>query len=259
MEGLALVTGAGNGIGRAISHRFVKDGARVLAVDIDDAALAALAGELGDRVVTAHCDVTDEASLEAVAATAQSLGGLTAAVANAGRGTWSPVVDHTLDEWRAVLDLCLTGTFLTVKHAARVMHDGGSIVTIASLNAIQPAEGMSAYCAAKAGVAMFTKVAAMELGHRRIRVNGIAPGLVQTQLTGGFFSIPGMVEEFVENTAVGRFAQPEDIADAAAFLAGPESTFVSGTLMSVDGGAHTKRYPDLPRAFARMLEQQPDT
>ena len=118
---------------------------------------------------------------------------------------------------------------------------------------------MSAYCAAKAGVAMFTKVAAMELGHRRIRVNGIAPGLVQTQLTGGFFSIPGMVEEFVENTAVGRFAQPEDIADAAAFLAGPESTFVSGTLMSVDGGAHTKRYPDLPRAFARMLEQPPDT
>jgi NAD(P)-dependent dehydrogenase (short-subunit alcohol dehydrogenase family) len=252
MDGLALVTGAASGIGRAITERFVADGARVLAVDIDDAALATLAEQLGDRVVTAHCDVTDEASLAAVGALATELGGLTVAVANAGRGTFSPIVDHPLDEWRAIIDLCLTGVFLTVKHAAAAMHDGGSIITIASLNATQPAEGMSAYCAAKAGVAMLTQVAAMELGHRRIRVNAIAPGLVQTSLTGMFFAIPGIVEEFIDNTTVGRFAVPTDIANMAAFLAGDESTFVSGGLFPVDGGAATKRYPDLPGAFARL-------
>jgi NAD(P)-dependent dehydrogenase (short-subunit alcohol dehydrogenase family) len=203
-------------------------------------------------VLVEHCDVTSEASVAAVAERATALGGLHVAVANAGRGAFAPIVDHPLEEWKAIIDLCLTGVFLTVKHSGRVMVDGGSIITIASLNAIQPSEGMSAYCTAKAGVVMLTKVAAMELGARRIRVNSIAPGLVQTNATSGFFMVPGVVEEFVENTTVGRFAQPDDIASMASFLAGDESTFVSGSMFSVDGGAATKRYPDLPAAFARL-------
>ncbi len=252
MERLALVTGAASGIGRAITERFVADGLRVLAADIDTTGLQRLTDELGDRVITAHCDVTDEASVAAVAAQAGELGGLHVAVANAGRGTFSPIVDHPLDEWRAILDLCLTGVFVTVKHAAGAMHDGGSIITIASLNATQPSAGMAAYCAAKAGVVMLTRVAAMELGARRIRVNTIAPGLVETNATSAFFMVPGVVDEFVENTTVGRFAQPVDIANMASFLAGDESTFVSGSLFPVDGGAGTKKYPDLPAAFARL-------
>lgn len=252
MERLALVTGAASGIGRAITERFVADGLRVLATDIDLAGLQRVADELGDRVVIAHCDVTDETSVAAVAARAKELGGLHVAVANAGRGTYSPIVDHPLDEWKAILDLCLTGVFVTVKHAAGAMHDGGSIITIASLNATQPSAGMAAYCAAKAGVVMLTRVAAMELGARRIRVNTIAPGLVETNATSAFFMVPGVVDEFVENTTIGRFAQPSDIANMASFLAGDESTFVSGSLFPVDGGAGTKKYPDLPAAFARL-------
>ncbi len=252
MERLALVTGAASGIGRAITERFVADGMRVLAADIDAAGLDALQRDLGPQVVTTPCDVTSEASVAAACAQAAALGGLHVVVANAGRGSFSPIVDHPLEEWKAVIDLCLTGVFLTVKHAAPVVHDGGSIITIASLNATQPSAGMSAYCAAKAGVVMLTKVAAMELGARRIRVNTIAPGLVETNATGAFFMVPGVVEEFVENTTVGRFAQPVDIANMAAFLAGDESTFVSGSLFPVDGGAATKRYPDLPAAFARL-------
>jgi NAD(P)-dependent dehydrogenase (short-subunit alcohol dehydrogenase family) len=252
MERLALVTGAASGIGRAITERFVADGMRVLATDIDTAGLAALRADLGDAVSTAHGDVTSEESVAGVCAVAAELGGLHVAVANAGRGGFSPIVDHPLDEWKSIIDLCLTGVFITVKHAAAVMHDGGSIITIASLNATQPSAGMSAYCAAKAGVVMLTKVAAMELGVRGIRVNSIAPGLVQTNATGAFFMVPGVVEEFVENTTVGRFAEPADVANMAAFLAGPESTFVSGSLFPVDGGASTKRYPDLPSAFARL-------
>ncbi len=252
MERLGLVTGAASGIGRAISERFVADGMRVLATDIDDAGLQRLADDLGDRVVTAHCDVTSEDDVAAVCAQAQALGGLDVAVANAGRGAYSAIVDHPLDEWRAILDLCVTGVFLTIKHAAPVMHDGGSIITIASLNGTQPSAGMSAYCTAKAGVVMLTKVAAMELGGRGIRVNAIAPGLVETNATGAFFLVPGVIDEFVDNTTVGRFGQPADVANMAAFLAGPDSTYVSGSLFQVDGGASTKRYPDLPAAFARF-------
>jgi len=255
MERLALVTGAASGIGRAITGRFVADGMRVLATDVNDGGLATLSAELGDAVVTAHHDVTSEADHAEIAALARDLGGLHVVVANAGRGAYSPVVDHELSEWKAILDLCLTGVFLTIKHGAAAMHDGGSVITIASLNATQPSAGMSAYCASKAGVVMLSKVAAMELGARGIRVNAIAPGLVETNATGAFFMVPGVVDEFVENTTVGRFAQPSDIAATASFLAGPESTFISGSVLAVDGGASTKRYPDLPKAFARFTAQ----
>jgi NAD(P)-dependent dehydrogenase (short-subunit alcohol dehydrogenase family) len=101
---------------------------------------------------------------------------------------------------------------------------------------------------------MLTRVAAMELGHRQIRVNTIAPGLVETNATSSFWMIPGIVEEFVENTTVGRFAQPDDIAQLAVFLASDESTFISAGFHSIDGGASTKRYPDLPGAFVKLAE-----
>ncbi|MEX1106056.1 MAG: SDR family NAD(P)-dependent oxidoreductase [Ilumatobacteraceae bacterium] len=251
---VALVTGAGSGIGRAISERFVRDGATVIAGDIDGAALDDLTSTLGAQVIASHCDVTDEASVEALVALAEPYGGLDIAVANAGRGAYSLIVDHPLGEWQAIIDLCLTGVFLTVKHAGRAMRDGGAIVNIASLNAIQPSAGMAAYCTAKAGVAMLTRVAAMELGERGIRVNTVAPGLVETNATSAFWMVPGIVEEFIENTTLGRFAQPSDVADLVAFLCGPESAFISGSFHSVDGGASTKRYPDLPGAFRRLTE-----
>lgn len=250
----ALVTGAASGIGLAITERLVSDGAHVIGGDIDDGALAAVQARFGDSVTTAHCDVTDEDSVAALAAIAEARGGLDIAVANAGKGTFAMIVDHSLDAWKEIIDLCLTGVFLTIKHAGRVMNEGGAIVNIASLNGIQPSAGMSAYCAAKAGVVMLTQVAAMELGARGIRVNAVGPGLVETAATSTFFLVPGVVEEFVENTTVGRFAQPVDVANLVAFLVGDESTFISGSFHSVDGGASTKRYPDLPAAFAQLLE-----
>lgn len=248
----ALVTGAASGIGRAITERFLADGATVIAADLDPSPLQSLADINPDRLCLAVCDVTVEASIEAAANECSSRGGLDIAVANAGKGTFSAIVDHSLESWREIIDLCLTGVFLTVKHAARVANDGASIINIASLNAVQPSAGMSAYCAAKAGVAMFTQVAAMELGHRGIRVNTVAPGLVETAASAGFWQVPGVVDEFVDNTTLGRFAQPADIANMAAFLASDQSSFVSGSFYAVDGGAATGRYPDLPGAFARL-------
>jgi NAD(P)-dependent dehydrogenase (short-subunit alcohol dehydrogenase family) len=250
---VAVVTGAASGIGRAITERFVAEGATVFAGDVDAAGLAGLAAALGPRCVAVEGDLVAEDGVEALHQRAVDEGGrLDVAVANVGRGAFNPIVDQPLEEWQFVLDTSLTASFLAVRAAGRRIADGGSIIAIASLNAVQPSHGMAAYCVAKAGVSMLVKVAAMELGRRGVRVNAIAPGLVETPATAGsLFQLPGIVEEFVDNTTVGRFAQPADIAALAAFLAADESSFVSAATYLVDGGAATKRYPDLPGAIAR--------
>ncbi|MGA0878334.1 MAG: SDR family NAD(P)-dependent oxidoreductase [Ilumatobacteraceae bacterium] len=250
---VALVTGAASGIGKAIVERFVADGARVAAGDIDNDGLKRLATSLGSGVVTQRCDVTQEEDLAGLTTLAiDSFGGLDVVVANAGAGTYGLITDHALDEWKRIIDLCLTGVFLTLKHTGDHVRPGGSVITIASLNAIQPSKGMSAYCAAKAGVAMLTRVAAMEFGPRGIRVNTIAPGLVATNATSGFFAVPEVVAEFEENAPLGRHASAEEIAGVAAFLAGDDSGFMSASFLSVDGGGNTGRYPDLPGIFGRL-------
>lgn len=249
---VALVTGGGAGIGRAVVERMVDEGARVVVGDIRDDGLRSLAESLGEVCAVLRCDVTVEEGPEALAALAvERFGRLDIAVANAGGGVASPIVDHTLSDWRKVLDLTLTGSFLTVRAAARVMADGGSIVAVASLNAVQPARRMAAYCAAKAGVVALVDVAALELGPRGIRVNAVAPGLVRTPTTEALWAIPGMVEGYRENTALDRYAMPEDIAAAVGFLASDEAAFITGTTLLIDGGAHHLSYPDTGRVRAR--------
>lgn len=257
---VGVVTGAASGIGRAVTRRFIAEGGKVVGGDIDEKGLAALGAELGAEVfVGTRCDVTVEDDVAAMVDLAVStFGGLDAVVANAGGGSLGEIADHDFGEWRRVIDLSLHGAFLTVKHGARVLRAvgrGGSIVTVASLNAIQPGRGVGAYCAAKAGAVALTEVAALELGVHGIRVNAVAPGLVRTGLTGGVWQLPGLVEEFVENAPLGRFAEPEEIANVVYFLASEQSSFVSGSLYSVDGGARTRRYPDMIAAVERLTQQ----
>ena len=250
---VALVTGAASGIGRAITERFVADGAQVVAGDISQEGLDLLRTELGDAVNTYLCDVTQEEDVANLAAFGiSSFGHIDIVVANAGAGTYGLITELPLSEWRRIIDLCLTGVFLTLKYGGAVISDGGSIINIASLNAIQPSRGMSAYCAAKAGVSMLTQVAAMELGPRGVRVNTIAPGLVETNATSGMFAVPVVIQEFVENATLSRFAQPDEIASVASFLASDESSYMSASFVSVDGGGNTGRYPNLPKAFGQM-------
>lgn len=255
---IALVTGGASGIGAAIVRRFAAEGARVVLGDIDETGLAGIAKELGETVVTHRCDVTDEADIAALAdLAAERFGGLDIAVANAGAGGSAEIVDHDADAFRRVVDLCLNGAFLTVKHAGRVIRDsgrGGAIVTIASLNAVQPGRGMAAYCAAKAGVVALTEVAAMELGRHGIRVNSVAPGLIRTPATSGIWQIPGVLEEFTDNTTLGRFGSPDEVAALVCFLSSDEATFISGSMHQVDGGARTKRYPDVMAAVERIRD-----
>lgn len=245
LEGMvAVVTGAASGIGRSITERFLAEGARVVAGDTDGGAVRQLAQ---DRCVALEADALDESAQLAMVETAQQeFGRLDIAVANVGGGSGGLLVDLPVEEWRRVADLCTTSAFLTVKHAGRVMarHGaGGSIVTIASLSGLQPGVGSAAYCSAKAAVVMLTKVAALELGPVGIRCNAIAPGLVRTPATEATIFAAGWVEEFVDNTAIGRFGETADVADLALFLASPESSFITGTVHLVDGGAALGRYP----------------
>jgi NAD(P)-dependent dehydrogenase (short-subunit alcohol dehydrogenase family) len=124
-------------------------------------------------------------------------------------------------------------------------------VWISSLNARQPAAGMSAYCAAKAGLSMLTQVAAMEFAPRGIRVNAVAPGFVYTPLTEGAAMIPGTVEEYAENTALGRLGTPEDIAEAVLFMT--KAPWLTGEVMDLNGGAHMKRYPDVMGHLHKLM------
>lgn len=247
---VGVITGGASGIGLATARRFVSEGARLVLGDRNPDALAAAAAELGDAVRTETVDVTVEDDVERLVQRAVGdLGGLDVAVNAAGFGTFGFVADHPVEEWRAVIDTCLTGVMLSVKHEARVMRDagGGAIVNIASINARVPAEGMGAYCCAKAGVEMLTKVAAMELGPHQVRVTGIGPGFVDTPLTAFTQVVPAIRDAYVEATPLGRAGQPEDIADVALFLVSDDGRWVSGDTVFVDGASMLKAYPELHR------------
>jgi NAD(P)-dependent dehydrogenase (short-subunit alcohol dehydrogenase family) len=252
---VAIVTGGAAGIGRAIAERIVNEGGRIVVGDVNEEGLRSVADALGEACAVVRCDVAVEEGPASLAALAvDRFGRLDIAVANAGGGVASPILDHTLADWQRVLDVTLTGCFLTVQAAARVMADTGSIVAIASINAVQPARRMAAYCAAKAGVVALVDVAALEFGPRGIRVNAVAPGLVRTPATESLWALPGMIDAYRENTPLGRHGMPDDIAAAVAFLASDDAAFITGTTILVDGGAHHLRYPDTGAVRARTAD-----
>lgn len=247
----AVITGGASGIGREIARRFVEEGARVALGDRNGALLAEAAAELGTACVAAEMDVTAERDVEKLVETAaDAFGRLDIGVNCAGLGVFAPIVDLDESRWDLVVDVCLKGVFLALKHEARRMiaeGHGGAIVNLASINARQPAEGLAAYCAAKAGVEMLTRCAAMELGPSGIRVTGIGPGLIDTPLTAFQRANPALRAEFLANIPAGRIGAPRDIANAALFLASDEADWVSGDTLFVDGAELTKKYPEMLR------------
>lgn len=247
----AVVIGGASGIGRAVAHALAADNCRVTVADRNTDRARAVAAELGDPHTAATVEVTDEDSVRALF---EQAGALDVVVNTAGFSGVGLITELPVEEFRSVVDVCLTGSFLVIKHAAPRLRDGGALVSISSLNGRQPAAAMSAYCAAKAGLSMLTQVAALELAPHGIRVNAVAPGFVHTPLTEPATQIPGVVDEYLENTPLGRAGTPEDIADAVVFLS--KAPWLTGEVLDLNGGAHMRRYPDILSHVMKLAAPQ---
>ena len=253
---VAVIIGGASGIGWATAQLLAEQGCRVTIADRNEELAHQRATELGDPHSRARVEVTDEDSVAALFdGVVRREGGAHVVVNCAGFSGFGLITELDAEQFRSVIDVCLTGAFLVIKHAGRHLPDGGTLVSLTSLNARQPAIGMSAYCAAKAGLSMLTEVAALELGPRGVRVNAVAPGFVHTPLTEGAVAIPGVLDEYVENTALGRAGTPEDVAAAVAFLCSPQSSWLTGEILDLNGGAHLKRYPDIHQHLLKLMGQ----
>jgi NAD(P)-dependent dehydrogenase (short-subunit alcohol dehydrogenase family) len=246
---LALVTGAGRGIGRAIARRFLIEGAAVCLADRDEGALSDAAAEYGElgRLVTATVDVSREESVaEGVRRAVDALGGLHLAVNNAGLSSPGNAPVERLDEsaWRRVLDTNLTGPFLVAKHAAphlRRAPGGGSIINIASTRAIQSEPNTEAYVASKGGLVALTHALAISLGPS-VRVHCISPGWIETgdlAPRGERRPVTLRAEDHAQHPA-GRVGRPEDVASLCVWLGSDEAGFATGQNYILDGGMTRK-------------------
>lgn len=256
---VAFITGGASGIGKRTAERFVAEGGRVVIADMSDDGMKAMKDALGEACVTVKTDVSKETDVEkAVAAAVSKLGKLDILVTCAGVSGLSKIVDEPLSGWEKEINVCLTGTFLCMKHVGKQLisqGNGGCIVNIASLNVKQPAKGMAGYCAAKAGVEMLTKVGAMEMAEHKIRVNCISPGLVATPMTAFIVGTQPVIKEYLENTPLGRSGTTDDIANAILFLASEEASYITAENLYIDGGSQTMRYPDLFKIIAAMQDK----
>ncbi|GGX11296.1 glucose 1-dehydrogenase [Streptomyces malachitofuscus] len=244
---VALVTGAGGGIGRGIALRFAEEGAAVALHCRTSVASARDTAErireAGGTAVVLHADLTDEDACHRVVAEAAEWGDgrLTALVNNAGIQPVQQLAGMTAAEWRAVVDTNLTGVFACTQAAARHMRDqdgGGSVTHIASVEARSPAPGHAHYSAAKAAVVMHARAAAAEYGPWGVRVNTVSPGLIDRE--GLDEAWPEGVRRWREASAVGRLGRAEDVGDACVFLASRLASWVTGHDLVVDGGASTR-------------------
>jgi NAD(P)-dependent dehydrogenase (short-subunit alcohol dehydrogenase family) len=250
----ALVTGGGSGIGLGVAKRFAADGAHVTIASRNEERLAAADTEIRAvaapdvRVGYAVCDVTDEDDVaRAVAQAAEATDELDILFACAGGSLHGgPIVTSEAAAWRATVDLNLIGTFHAIKHAAALMKQtgGGSIVGMSSIAGNKTHRLMSAYCASKAGIEMLVKCAADELGEFNIRVNAVQPGIVDTELMGFVTAGGPVLESYYANMPVARVGTVHDIAEAVRYLAGPESSWVTGQMLGIDGGHQLRAGPD---------------
>ena len=257
----ALVIGASSGIGLASAEALLADGADVLICARDAERLEAAADHLrkaapaGGTVSTRTCDGMDGAQVAAAVEEAAGDAGLDMAVSVPGGGNYCPVLGYDDDEFSATIDLNVRPTYLMIKYAglAMVKNGGGSIVVTSSTASILSSPFLSAYCAAKAACDQLVKVSADEIGQHGIRVNAVRPGLTRTGATDSMFENRPLVEAFLTEQPIRKDGAPEDIGRAIRFLAGPESAWITGQAITVDGGHTIRKFPwleDVAKAVA---------
>jgi meso-butanediol dehydrogenase / (S,S)-butanediol dehydrogenase / diacetyl reductase len=243
---VAVVTGAGSGIGRAVAERFAAEGGTVAALDLSHRAVTsaveainAHGGTGRGRAEAFECDVTSQASVNAAyGELVADLGAPTVVCNVAGVGGFYHTADMSLEQWNRILSVNLTGPFLVCRAALpHLLEHGGSIVNVASNTALMGQSYSAAYCASKAGLLMFSKALAAEYLTRGIRVNVVAPGGVDTPLIGAFSLPEGAdVKELEKMMTPLGFSTPAEIAASIAFIASDESSYTTGAVLSVDGG-----------------------
>ena len=240
---VAIVTGAGSGIGKATVELFRREGATVVGADLHGTDF--------------ECDAGDEEQVEALLAhTVRDHGGLDIFFANAGiSGGFASIFEQDADDWAEILRVNLIGPFLAIKYAAPVMKEGGggSIIATASVAGLRSGAGGAAYSASKAGVINLVKVAATQLAGARIRVNAICPGLIETGMTELIYErarAKGQQNQIGHLNPLKRGGDPIEIANAALFLASDEASYVNGQALAVDGGLSSS-HPFNPQSYGR--------
>lgn len=242
LEGkVALVTGAARGQGAAAVREFVAQGARVVIADLNDDEGKKLADELGDHAVYQHLDVGDEAEWEAaVKRTADEFGPPTVLVNNAGILHFSELAKTTLADYERVIRVNQIGAFLGMRSVVEPMSGagGGSIVNVSSVEGLAGMPYLVAYTASKFAIRGMTKVAALELGAKNIRVNSVHPGAIDTKMVSDAFGgVEVDMSKIGKKLALGRVGRPEEIAKLVLFLASDESSYCTGSEFAADGGA----------------------
>jgi len=239
---VAVVTGAGSGLGRATAHRFGDEGAAVAAVDLDVDAAEKTAAEIGEHGGTARAyqvDVTDPTAVKSsVDSVAADLGRPQVLVNSAGIGGFAHTVDETYERWSAILGVNLTGTFLMCQAALpHMLEGGGAIVNVASNAGLMGQPYSAAYCASKGGVVNLTRALSVEYIKRGVRVNAVAPGGMNTPMIAGFSMPEGVnLKEFARVTSPLGYAEPEEVAGVIAYIASDDSRYMTGSIVSFDGG-----------------------
>lgn len=238
-EKVAIVTGAGTGIGAATVNRLVKDGATVVLVGRNRASLEAVAGGLStDKVWICPTDVSDEKAVDdLVASVIRKFGHLDVLVNNAAIFLPGAAADVTTEEWRVIMAINLDGVFFAVRAALpHLIKQRGSIINVASASGLGADWNAAAYDAAKGAIVNFTRSVALDYGRAGIRVNSVCPSLIDTPMAAGVKANPELLSKFEERIPFGRIGQPEEVASVIAFLASDDASFVHGVNMPVDGG-----------------------
>jgi 3-oxoacyl-[acyl-carrier protein] reductase len=234
-----MVTGAANGIGRAIVDRFLADGYAVVGADVDSAQLDAVAGELGEAAF--HAVPTDisqrDQVIAAVNAAVERFGRLDVLAANAAIADGEPFLEISERSWRRIIDVNVTGTFFCIQEAARVMAAAGkgAIVVTSSTNAWYVEANLAHYNASKGGVVALMRSAAIDLARFGIRVNAVEPSMVKTRAA-FITQDPIGAKDYLSRVPMGRFAEPSEIAAAIAFLASDQASYITGHTIVLDGG-----------------------
>jgi NAD(P)-dependent dehydrogenase (short-subunit alcohol dehydrogenase family) len=236
---VALVTGAARGIGLAVAKRFLADGWRVALLDIEhDLLRGAVAGLANpDSTMALDCDVSDaDAVAAAITAMSRRFGRLDALVNNAGIAVFAPLLETSNQDWSRILAVNLTGPFLCTKAAAPLMREhGGAIVNVTSISAVRASTLRSAYGTSKAGLAHLTKQLAVELASLGIRVNGVAPGPVETAMAKAVHTAE-IRADYHDAIPLNRYGLEEELAEAVFFLCSDRSSYITGQILAVDGG-----------------------